>query len=201
MRLYEMFMGPLEMVKPWSMSGIHGVKRFLDRTWRLCTREVVEGTPPESQLRALHLCIQKVTEDTEGLRFNTAISALMILVNELTREACQYAEIHREFMKLLNPYAPHIAEEIWATRLGGTGSLNMQSWPRFDPSMVEDDTVTIVVQVNGKLRGRLEAAKDLSKEELEAAALQVESVQPHIEGKTIRKVMVVPSKLVNVVVG
>ena len=126
MRLYEMFMGPLEMVKPWSMSGIHGVKRFLDRTWRLCSRDVLEGAPPESQLRSLHLCIKKVTDDTEGLRFNTAISALMILVNELTREENQYADIHREFMKLLNPYAPHIAEEM-GYPVGWNRLLNRQS--------------------------------------------------------------------------
>ena len=125
----------------------------------------------------------------------------MILVNELTREENQYADIHREFMKLLNPYAPHIAEEIWATRLGGTGSLNRQSWPVFDPKRVEEDSITVVVQVNGKLRGRLEASKSASKEELEKVALAVESVQPHLEGKTIRRVIVVPGKLVNIVVG
>ena len=199
MRLYEMFMGPLEMVKPWATSGIHGVKRFLDRAWRLCQKPIVDAEPPLEQKRALHKAIKKVTEDIEGLRFNTAISGLMILVNELTPAEVQHREIISALVKILNPFAPHVAEEIWRERLGGKGSVNREDWPSFDPSLLEEDTVTIVVHVNGKLRGRLEVAKNTDKTEIEQQALALESIQAHTEGKTVRRVIVVPGKLVNIV--
>jgi len=199
MRLYEMFMGPLEMVKPWATSGIHGVKRFLDRAWRLCGKDIEDTPAPKEQLRALHRCIQKVTDDVEGLRFNTGISALMILVNELTGAKSQHREVIEGFVKLLNPFAPHIAEEIWHERLGNKPSVNREGWPVHDPALLEESEVEIVIQVNGKLRGRLSVAKDTPKDEVEKLALQVDSIGGHIEGKTIRRVIVVPGKLVNIV--
>lgn len=199
MRLYEMFMGPLEMVKPWATNGIHGVKRFLDRAWRLCQKEIVDTPAPVDQERALHRCIQKVTEDINGLRFNTAISALMILVNELTPHEVQHRSILEGFIKLLNPFAPHIAEEIWCENLGRTPSVNREDWPGFDLDLLQEENVTIVVQVNGKLRARLEVNKGASKEEVERLSLEHEVIQGHTEGKNIRKVIVIPGKLVNIV--
>ncbi|NUN13469.1 MAG: leucine--tRNA ligase [Myxococcales bacterium] len=200
MRLYEMFMGPLEVVKPWSTSGIFGVKRFLDRVWRLFQRDFVDTPPPEDQERAIHKCIRKVTEDTEALRFNTAISAMMILTNELTKAPTTHRSVLERLCKLLNPYAPHLAEELWTTRLGHAPSITRHDWPSWDDELARDQMVTVVVQINGKVRSKFEAEPDASEEVLKHAALADERVVSFLEGKSVSKIVVVRGKLVNIVV-
>ena len=199
MRLYEMFMGPLEVVKPWSMSGIRGVARFLDRSWRVFHQPISDESAPEAQVRALHKCVKKVTEDLEGLRFNTAISAMMTLVNELTGAPQQHREILETYCRILNPFAPHLAEEVWATVLGHEPSVNEREWPEWSPEWLSEDVVTIVAQVNGKLRGRIEVPADADDASIEAIARELPPVQAQLEGRTVRKVIVVPGKLINIV--
>jgi leucyl-tRNA synthetase len=227
-RLYEMFMGPLEMVKPWSTKGVEGVYRFLGRVWRLFVdersetefeqRQTAQGADnPDSlagiqlnasirdvpataaQLKSLHACIKKVTEDLDGFRFNTAISALMIFVNDAIAWETKPAAVMREFLILLQPFAPHLAEELHA-KLGGASTLAYEPWPKFDPALLAEETIEIPVQVNGKLRDVIKVPAGASKEEIEAAALASEKVLQFIESKPIKKVIVVPKKLVNIVV-
>ena len=233
-RLYEMFMGPLEMTKPWSTQGVEGVYRFLGRVWRLLVDEksetdyeqssaaepqrgtefldrialssaIKETEPGPAQLKALHACIKKVTEDLEGLRFNTAISALMVFVNEAMTWSLKPAKVLREFLILLQPFAPHLAEELWAKLNFGLRTsafgLSYAPWPSFDPSLLVEDTLEIPVQVNGKLRDVIRVPAGATQAELEAAAGSAEKVKPFIEGKKIRKVVVVPKRLVNIVLG
>ncbi len=199
-RVYEMFMGPLQVTKPWNTKGIQGVKRFLDRVWRLFHRPISDEPAPEEQRRALHRCVKKVTEDIEAMRFNTAISAMMTLTNELTRAETVHREVLDAFTRLLNPFAPHLAEELWVEVLGHEPTVTHAQWPEWDPALVVDETVTVVVQVNGKVRGRFEVPKGLERAELERRALELDNVRRHVEGKTVRRVVVVPDKLVNVVV-
>ncbi|HOX58259.1 MAG TPA: class I tRNA ligase family protein [Candidatus Paceibacterota bacterium] len=232
-RLYEMFMGPLEMVKPWSTKGVEGVYRFLGRAWRLFVDEqsetdfeqgltaepqrglellenirlassITDSQPAAAQLKALHACIKKVTEDLDGLRFNTAISALMVFVNEAMTWETKPVSVLSEFLILLQPFAPHLAEELWA-KLHSTRStqhsltLAYAPWPRFDPALLIEDTLEIPVQVNGKLRDVIKMPASASQADLEAAARASDKAKPFLEGKTIRKVIVLPKKLVNIV--
>jgi len=208
LRLFEMFMGPLEMTKPWSTRGIEGVRRFLNRAWRMaCGDEeanvpavIVDRAMTANEERTLHATIRKVTEDIEALRFNTAISALMMFVNEfIGAETKPRAAIER-FTLLLSPLAPHIAEEIWS-RLGHEGSIATVPWPAFDPAKLEEDQVEIVVQVNSKIKAKVMAPVDIAAEVLERLALEHEAVRPLTEGKSVRKIIAVPGKLVNVIVG
>jgi leucyl-tRNA synthetase len=199
MRMYEMFMGPLEAVKPWATKDIVGISRFLDRVWKVAQKALTADDGDEALRRLVHRSIRKVTEDIEGMRFNTAISQLMILTNELMK----LAEIPRSALEslvlCLHPFAPHIAEDVWRT-LGHDGSIAHATWPGFDPALCEDDEVEVVIQVNGKVRGRFMVAKDATREALEAQAMADERLVRWVEGKTVRKVIVVPGKLVNVVV-
>jgi leucyl-tRNA synthetase len=247
LRLYEMFMGPLEMVKPWSTKGVEGVYRFLGRAWRLFTDEKSETefeqaettTKTQShqelldliklnssiqnvaaipaQLKTLHACIKKVTEDLDGLRFNTAISAMMIFVNEAMTWEIKPVSVLRDFLILLQPFAPHLAEELWSkvqspkskvTALDAkktldigleTLDLNYQPWPKFDPALLVESEIEIPVQVNGKLRDVIKVSASATQADLEIAAKNSEKVKPFIEGKTIKKIIVVPKKLVNIV--
>jgi leucyl-tRNA synthetase len=199
MRLYEMFMGPLEVVKPWNTKDIQGVRRFLDRVWRLVARGVSEEPAGDAQRRALHKTIDKVTRDLDGMRFNTAISALMVLVNELYKEERSARESLEGLVLLVSPFAPHLGEELWRT-LGHTDTLAYEPWPQADPALLVEDTVVLAVQVNGKLRAQLEVARDLPPAEIERRALALPNVQTHTAGLTIRKVIVVPGRIVNVVV-
>jgi leucyl-tRNA synthetase len=248
LRLFEMFMGPLEMVKPWSTKGVEGVYRFLGRVWRLfvdepsetefeqaetttdCSRgcksadsraltsaatellnliklnstiKEVPATP--AQLKTLHACIKKVTEHLDGLRFNTAISAMMVFVNDAMTWETKPVSVLRDFLILLAPFAPHIAEELWAklSTLNSqpSTSLTYACWPKFDPALLIEDTLEIPVQVNGKLRDVIKVPANADNATLEAAAKASEKVQQFIAGKTIKKVIVVPKKLVNIVVG
>ena len=199
LRLYEMFMGPLEAVKPWNTKDIVGISRFLDRVWKLNQKPLVDGGGDEALVRLTHKTIKKVGDDIEGMRFNTAISAMMVLTNELAKQRAIPREALSALVRLLNPFAPHIAEEIWVETLGNEASATHAPWPTFDPDKTVDAQVTIVVQVNGKVRARFDAAKGTAKSELEAEALALENIQQHTAGKTVRKVIVIPDRLVNVV--
>ncbi len=210
LRLYEMFMGPLEQMKPWSMKGVEGVFRFLARVWRLGFEENQEGewtVAPAlaevdftaKQARVVHATIKKVTEDIEALAFNTAIAQMMIFVNEFTSADPRPLGALRVLLPLLSPFAPHLAEEMW-TRLGLGGLASQQAWPAYDAALLVDDEVEIVLQVNGKVRDRMTVAKGAANADVEALALANAKVREATEGRTIAKVIVVPGKLVNVVV-
>ena len=198
LRLYEMFMGPLEAVKPWATKDIVGVSRFLDRVWKLSLKPMVDGLGDDGILRATHRTIKKVTEDVEGIRYNTAISALMTLSNELFKLEEVPRDAYLALVSLLNPFAPHIAEEIWE-RMGQEGLMVDAPWPEYDEALCQDAEVEIVVQVMGKVRSRFQAAKGTDKDTLQAMALADERIVTWIEGKTVRKVIVVPDRLVNIV--
>jgi leucyl-tRNA synthetase len=209
MRLYEMFMGPLEATKPWSMRGVEGVYRFLSRVWRLLIDDraetmklsaaVGESEPDRDTLRKLHQTIQKVTEDLDGMRFNTAIAALMEFSNHLTRLETRPRGVLEKFMLLLSPFAPHLAEELWAT-LGHRETLAYETWPSYDEALTRAEQIEVPVQVNGKLRSKVTVPADVDDETLKARALADERIRALIEGKQLRKVIVVPKKLVNIVV-
>ncbi len=198
MRIYEMFMGPLEATKPWATKDIVGISRFLDRVWRVAQRPLVEGEGDERVVRLTHQTIRKVGDDIEAMRFNTAVSALMVMSNELMKCEAVPRRALDVLVQLLSPFAPHISEEIWE-RTGHTPSLAAEPWPAYDPVLCEEDRVEIVVQVMGKVRARFEAPRAATTAELEASALAQENVQKHIAGKSVRKVIVVPGRLVNIV--
>ncbi len=211
LRLYEMFMGPLEAVKPWNMRSVEGVYRFLNRVWRLVIDEHAEERKlnasiqdvelDKETLRWLHRTIQKVTEDTEGLRFNTAIAAMMEFTNHLTSKVTiRPKSVIETFVLLLSPYAPHLAEELWAA-LGHSSSLAYEPWPHYDPALTKAEEIEIPVQVNGKLRSKLLVPVELDSAALEKIALADEKVLEQTAGKTIKKVIVVPKKMVSIVVG
>jgi leucyl-tRNA synthetase len=188
LRVYEMFMGPLEQVKPWQTSGIEGVRRFLDRVWRISTAPL-----------ALHKTIKKVTEDIEGMRFNTAVSEMMILVKHLGGMPQAPRAAVEALALVLSPFAPHLAEEIWE-RLGHARSLAYEPWPAFDPSLVKDDVAEIGVQVNGKLRGTITLPVDADEAAAMSAATSDSKIAPHLAGKTVKKVVYVAGKILNVIV-
>lgn len=210
LRLYEMFMGPLEAVKPWSMRGVEGVYRFLNRVWRLFIDDraedvrlldAVQDVPAERETqRKLHQTIQRVTEDLDGLRFNTAIAAMMEVTNHLTGLAVRPRAVLETLVLLLSPFAPHLAEELWHT-LGHAKTLAYEPWPKFDPALIKEDEVEVVVQVNSKPKARLMVAPGIAQEALQKLALDDAKVKEALAGKTVRKVVVVPGKMVNIVVG
>jgi len=207
-RLYEMFMGPLEAIKPWNMQGVEGVYRFLQRTWRMMidneTGKVSQGVmggekdADEETLRLLHQTIKKVTYDIENFSFNTAISAMMIFVNHLSKKEIRPKEIVEKFLLILAPFAPHIAEELWQL-LGHTESLAYETWPEYNPDLVKEKEIELAVQVNGKIKDRIVIAADAGEEQIEQEALASERVVAAMAGKTPRKVIVVKSRLVNIV--
>ena len=199
MRVYEMFMGPLEVSKPWSTRSIAGVKRFLDRAWKISEKVLSEDSPPDSLLELLHKTVKKVSQDTAGLDFNTAIAQMMIFCNGLNREDRLYRQLWEPFTKMLSAYAPHLAEEMWQ-KLGHQTSIAKEPWPEWDEALATEDVVTIVCQVNGKLRDRLPMPRGTAKEELEKAALGLDRIKKYTSGKSVVKVIVVPDRLVNVVV-
>ncbi len=209
MRLYELFMGPLEVQKPWQMKGVEGVYRFLQRTWRLVVDEKDGGlnskltdarasSEPDLE-RTLHKTVKKAGSDTETLQMNTGIAQMMIFVNEATTTATLPREIVTTFLRLLSPYAPHLCEELWQ-RLGEEGLIAHAEWPTYDEALCIDDTITVVVQINGKKRDELSVAKDTPKDELEAMALASDRTKKYMDGKPAKKVIVVPGRLVNIVV-
>jgi leucyl-tRNA synthetase len=200
MRLYEMFMGPLEAVKPWNTQGVEGVYRFLKRGWRIIAEsEIVDGLEmSEEQLRVLHATIKKVTEDTNTLNFNTAISQMMIFVNEFSKLDKLPREAAEAFVKMLSPYAPHLGEELWQI-LGHDKSNAYEPWPEYNEEFLKVAEVEILVQVLGKPKARLMVPADANQEVMQELALANEKVQEAIAGKTIRKVICVPGRLVNIV--
>jgi len=210
LRLYEMFMGPLEAVKPWNMRGVEGVYRFLSRVWRLFITDrgetmvladtVQDVSPDKETHRKLHQTIQKVTDDLDGMRFNTAIAAMMELTNHLTPLSVRPRSVLEMFVLLLSPFAPHLAEELWQA-LGHKETLAYEPWPKYDPALTKADEIEVPVQVNGKIKARLTVAAEIGEADLKAAALADERVREALNGKTVRKVIVVPRKLVNIVVG
>ncbi len=214
-RLYEMFMGPLEQSKPWSTQGIKGVHAFLARVWRLLVQEddetgarrlapcVTDAAPREQDLRLLHRTTRKVTDDIEGLRFNTAISALMVWVNETMKANAAGAPVSRAaadgFVRLLAPFAPHIAEELWSL-LGHPTPIASENWPDIDDRYLSEDSVEIVVQINGKLRDRLEMPSAATPDEIQAAARALPKIAEALAGSRLIKAIAVPGRLVNFVI-
>ncbi len=209
LRLYELFMGPLDQAKPWQMDGVEGISRFLSRVWRLVVEESsgnltpkLSVAPGDSELplwKTLHKTIKKVSENTDNLQFNTAISQMMVFVNEAGQCKTLPKETLSRFLSLLCPYAPHLVEELWE-KLALKGLASNAAWPTFDEALCIEDTVTIPVQVNGKLREKLELPRDLSSAEIEKMALASDKVQKFLEGKTPKRVIVVPNRLINIVV-
>ncbi len=204
LRLYEMFMGPLDATKPWQTKGIEGMYRFLSRVWRAiagddAAPEIKDAGAPEDLVKVMHQSVLKVTHDIERLSFNTAISQLMIFNNELIKGDVRYREPCETFVKLLHPFAPHIAEELWAL-LGHKESLTMVAWPAADAGLAAENTAEVVFQVNGKVRAKESVPKSLSKDALEAKARENARVQEYLKGMMVVKAIVVPEKLVNFVV-
>ncbi len=199
MRMYEMFMGPLEVSKPWSTKGIAGIKRFLDRIWRFSEREISDDEPPQKLLKVLHQTIRKVSTDTETLQFNTAIAQMMIFVSQVGKQSKLYRSVWRSFVLLLAPYAPHLAEELWE-KLGGKPSVAYGEYPAWDEELAKEEMVTVVFQINGKIRGREELSVGMSSTELEQKALDHPRIKEMLAGLTPDKVIVVADKLVNLVV-
>ncbi|AOM82107.1 leucine--tRNA ligase [Salisediminibacterium beveridgei] len=205
LRLYEMFMGPLDAAIAWSDNGLDGARRFLDRVWRIFVQDngtlnpmIQDAQGTDQMTKVYHQTVKKVTDDFTDLRFNTGISQLMVFINEAYKQD-MLSKSHLEgFLKLLSPVAPHIAEELWS-RLGHSETISYTTWPVHDEAMLEDDTVLIVVQVNGKLKAKLYLPKDTDKETMEEEAMENEKIKQTIEGKTVRKVIAVPGKLVNIV--
>ncbi len=199
LRVYEMFMGPLEQVKPWQTSGIEGVRRFLDRVWNVCTAPLT-GDSDEPTRRLVHKTIKKVTLDIEAMRFNTAVSAMMILVRHLGGLKVVPREAARALTLIVSPFAPHLGEELWQ-RLGGHESLSAETWPSFEEALCKDEVVEIGVQVNGKLRGVVQLAVDAEVAHAREAAEAETNVRTHLHGKTVKKLVYVPGKIINFIVG
>jgi leucyl-tRNA synthetase len=209
LRLYEMFMGPLEQVKPWSMNGVEGVFRFLKRTWRVFNHEfedrlvdeIKDMEPTRDQLKILHETIKKVTEDIENGRYNTAISQLMIFNNEAMKWDVRPRSVMETFVLLLSPFAPHMAEELWQ-RLGHTDTLAYHAWPSWDASFLVSDTFTYAVQINGKVRAELTIPAD--KAEDKAYVMELAKAEPgarrYLDTGTIVKEIFVPKRIINIVV-
>jgi leucyl-tRNA synthetase len=209
LRLYEMFMGPLEAVKPWSMEGVSGVRGFLDRVWRMITNERAEAVelnaavqavePTAEQNRMLHKTIQAVSDDLDELAFNTAIARMMEFTNFFLKQDTRPTAAMEPFVLLLSPFAPHISEELWRA-LGHAQTLAYEPWPVYDEALIKEETIEIPVQINGKLRGRVQIPAEADREAQEASARANPKVAALLEGKTIVKTIVVPGRMVNYVV-
>jgi leucyl-tRNA synthetase len=207
MRLYEMFMGPLEAIKPWSMQGVEGVHRFLQRAWRMVVDEdtgelaeqVKEAEADEETLRLLNQTIKKVGDDIESFGFNTAISAMMIFINHLNKQTVRPKAVIEKFVLILAPFAPHIAEELWE-KLGHTDSLAYEPWPEYDKELIKEKEIELAVQVNGKIKDRIVVSADADEEQIKQKALTCEKVVAAMAGKEPKKIIVIKSRLVNIVI-
>lgn len=207
LRVYEMFMGPLEATKPWNTNGVEGMHRFLSRIWRLFVSDngelnakIIDGDGSDEFKRTWHKTIKKVTDDIENLHFNTAISQMMIFINEAYKANELPRKAMENFVQMLSPFAPHLAEELWS-RLGHSDSITYMPWPEFNEAWTVEAEVEIVIQVNGKIVGRTHIAKDMDQEAMKEYSLSLPNVKQALEGKSIRKVIAVPGKLVNIVAG
>ncbi|MDE6371256.1 MAG: leucine--tRNA ligase, partial [Duncaniella sp.] len=205
LRLYEMFLGPLEQSKPWDTNGIDGVNRFLKKLWGLFykgdTLLVNDETPSAESRKSIHKLIKKVTGDIETFSYNTSVAAFMICVNELTQQKCHSREVLSDLLVILAPFAPHIAEELWHSALGHDTTICDAQWPKWNEEYLVESTVNYAVSFNGKARFNIQVPADTPKEEVEKTALENEAAAKWLEGKTIKKVIVVPNKIVNVVIG
>lgn len=201
LRMYEMFLGPIHEAKPWDTKGINGIRRFLDRVYRLFEGDTVhEGAAADAELTAaLHKTIKKVGDDIEALRFNTAISAMMIFINAAQEKAALPTVEAEAFLKILSPFAPHLAEYLWM-ELGHKTSISLEAWPAFDERLLKSETVTMAVQINGKSRATIELAADADEAAAKQTALANETVQKYLADKDIRKVIYVPGRIINLIV-
>jgi leucyl-tRNA synthetase len=204
LRIYEMFMGPLEQVKPWQTSGLEGARRFLERVWHVTTGPLSDDATvyDDATRRLVHKTIRKVTADIEGLHFNTAISAMMILVKHLGSLPAMPHDAARALALIVSPFAPHLGEEVWERMHPGRTpqSLAYEPWPEFDPALVKDDVVEIGVQVNGKLRGTVTLAVDADESTAREIALSESRIRTHVEGRTVKKFIYVKGKIANFIV-
>ena len=199
LRLYEMFLGPVEQSKPWDTNGIDGCHRFLKKFWNLYQTELDDNTPTPEMLKSVHKLIKKVTEDIEKFSYNTSISAFMIAVSELSQQKCHNRTLLNQLTVLIAPFAPHIAEELWHLT-GGEGSVCDAQWPTFNPEYLVENEVQLTVSFNGKARFQKKFAADAKNDEIQAAVLADEQSQKYLDGKTVVKVIVVPKKIVNIVI-
>ena len=197
-RLYEMFIGPFDQTAMWSEESLMGVYRFVGKVYNLFKKVYKDVQPSEQDLRAMHKCILEVSERIDSMRFNTAVSSLMTYVNYLSGQDKIAPELYTVLLKLMSPFTPHLSEEMWA-RMGYKTLIVAEAWPKGDAKLAEDNKVTLAVQICGKVRGTIEMPKNAPKEDVEKAALAVENVKRQLEGKEIKKVIVVPNKIVNIV--
>lgn len=198
-RMYEMFIGPFEDMAAWSFAGIEGVYRFINRVWNLFEMPMDEKEPELWQLRLLHKTIKKVTDDTLGFSFNTAVSGFMIFINELYKQKIQNKKVLEVFTIILAPFAPHMAEELWE-KLGNKESVHIQPWPKYDPKMLEEDIAIIVIQVNGRVRANIEMPKDADQKAVEKEALAIKNIQKHLASKEPKKIIYVQNRILNIVI-
>ncbi|MDE5757368.1 MAG: class I tRNA ligase family protein, partial [Allobaculum sp.] len=200
LRVYEMFMGPLESGLPWSEQGLDGTRRWLERVWRFFSSEAQYLDENDGKLDKIYnQTVKKVSNDIDTLNFNTAISQMMVFINEAYKTKTIYRPYAEGFVKMLSAFAPHLGEELWTTVLGHDGSIAYEAWPTWDESKLVETTHTVVVQVNGKVRGKFEVATGTDDEELKKLALDLKTVQKQLEGKEIKKIIVVRGKVVNIV--
>ncbi len=199
LRLYESFMGPFDAHLPWSINGIVGTRRFLEKVWRVYQQtDFAVSTSSPALHTLLHKTIKKISEDIENFKFNTAVSALMILVNKIEEEKAISLGDYKNLLQLLAPFAPHMTEELWHT-LGNASSIHLETWPSYDPAKIIDENVTLAIQINGKVRDTIEVPTGTSKEEVEKLALAREKVQNYLAGNAPKKVIVVEGRVVNIV--
>ncbi len=199
MRIYEMFMGPFEASQPWSVDGMVGSRRFVERVWR-----IGETLSPETSidvLKSLHKTIKKVSEDIVNFNFNTAVSAMMILINEIEKQGNQISTTdYKKFLQILAPFAPHITEEIWQEYLGETGSIHHALWPEYDESLIIENTITLGIQINGKVRGEIEIEKNLDENSVREQVLALPEIQKWTDSTEIKKFIYIPNKIINIVI-
>ncbi len=201
LRVYEMFMGPFEQSIAWDSRGVVGARRFLEKVWKLGQnfQFPVSSSQFSDELKKLiHKTIKKVSDDIENLKFNTAVSALMVLTNEMEKQKKVSVADYQLLLKLLSPFAPHICEELWR-KLGNKGSVFKEKWPKYDPILIKEEKITLIVQINGKVRGKIEAPADISEDEAKELALKQEKTKKYTDNKTIKKVIFVKGKLINIV--
>lgn len=205
LRLYEMFLGPIEQSKPWDTRGIDGVYRFVKKFWSLYWKGddclVDDSEPTRDNLKSLHKLIKKVTADIEAFSYNTSVAAFMICINELAQQKCRSRKILEPLLVILAPFAPHIAEELWHSALGKEGSICDAEWPSHNEEYLREDSVTMAVQFNGKVRFNITVPAGSANDVVQETAINDPAAAKWLEGKTVRKVIVVPSKIVNIVVG
>lgn len=198
LRLYEMFLGPVEASKPWDTNGIDGCHRFLRKFWKLFQQELTDGEPSKDSLKSVHKLIKKVTSDIEDFSYNTAVAAFMICINELGQQKCNNKELLKQLIIVIAPFAPHIAEELWE-QMGGSGSVCDAEWPAYNEEYLKENEVQLTVSFNGKARFQMLFAADATNEEIEKTVLANEKSQQYIAGKNIVKVIIVPKKIINIV--